>query len=197
MLPVAYFISTWLPIAIVGILSYAYPRLSGNSERFKNFGLRVLDGKRKAVLQRRGIHDFVSPFAVWFAVGLFFLSVAFTIYLQLKPLQTLVLIGGVTWMYANTALEVYRSLYAKKSHPHEAHADRLQRIGREVRRSIYGSFVWVAFVWFLYATNLPSLEKWSPFATSLLIVFVTFEANNAFTVLARKPKVDDFGASPA
>src|SRR5688572_683332 len=45
------------------------------------------EGKRTAVLQRRGLFDFVSPFAVWLAALAYLLFVGFTIYLQQRGME--------------------------------------------------------------------------------------------------------------
>ena len=43
------------------------------------------EGKRTAILQRRGLFDFVSPFIVFLAVLSYFLFAAFVIYIQQHP----------------------------------------------------------------------------------------------------------------
>ena len=43
------------------------------------------EGKRKAILQRRGLFDFVSPFIVFLAVLSYFLFAAFVIYIRQHP----------------------------------------------------------------------------------------------------------------
>ena len=45
----------------------------------------MLEGKRKAVLQRRGLFEFVSPLVVVLAVLIYFLFVAYMVYLARNP----------------------------------------------------------------------------------------------------------------
>ena len=68
------------------------------------------DGKRTAILQRRGLFDFVSPFAVFLAVLSYFLFAAFVIYIQQYPFPGfagLINLGAVTLVYALNAFVVY------------------------------------------------------------------------------------------
>ena len=54
--------------------------------RFNKVHRRSLpEGKRKAILQRRGLFDFVSPFVVFLAVLAYFLFAAFMIYIEQHP----------------------------------------------------------------------------------------------------------------
>ena len=75
------------------------------------------EGKRTAILQRRGLFDFVSPFIVFLAVLSYFLFAAFVIYIQQHPFPGfagLINLGAVTLVYALNAFVVYRMLYGKK-----------------------------------------------------------------------------------
>ncbi len=77
------------------------------------------EGKRKAVLQRRGLFDFVSPFAVFVAVATYFLFVAFMLYIEQNPI---VGYAGDSFMDRRRhaglrieAFQVYKTLYRKES----------------------------------------------------------------------------------
>ena len=65
-----------LPLFLVAWLGFKYNRVHRHS---------LLEGKRKAILQRRGLFDFISPFIVFLAVSSYFLFVAFVIYVQQEP----------------------------------------------------------------------------------------------------------------
>ena len=67
----------------------------------KEHKLSLPEGKRTAVLQRRGLFDFVSPFTVFLAVLFYFLFAAFTLYVEQNPYLDMRAtlssgIGGVT-----------------------------------------------------------------------------------------------------
>ena len=76
------------------------------------------EGKRTAILQRRGLFDFVSPFIVFVAVLSYFLYAAFVIYIEQHPFPgfagPLINIGVITLVYAANAFAVYVTLYRKK-----------------------------------------------------------------------------------
>ena len=92
----------------------------------------LVEAKRKAVLQRRGLFDFVSPFAVILAALSYLLFAAFVIYIQRQPFPGfagLINIVGVTMVYALNAFVVYAMLYGKKPNPFETHEGRVRTIG--------------------------------------------------------------------
>ena len=77
----------------------------------------LLEGKRKAILQRRGLFDFVSPFIVFLAVLSYFLFAAFVIYIHQDPFPGfagLITLGAITLVYAVNAITVYWMLYGRK-----------------------------------------------------------------------------------
>ena len=123
--------------------------LSGSAARFNKLLKRSLpEGKRKAVLQRRGLFDFVSPFVVFLAVLSYFLFAAFVIYIRQHPFPGfggLINIGAITLVYALNAFVVYMMLYGKKRNPLETHAGRLHAIGLIVKSSVYSCIVVVVF----------------------------------------------------
>jgi hypothetical protein len=65
------------------------------------------EGKRTAVLQRRGLFDFISPFIVLLAGVSYFLFAAFVIHIEPRPPLTgsrgYLVIGCVTLVYAANA----------------------------------------------------------------------------------------------
>jgi hypothetical protein len=156
------------------------------------------EGKRKAVLQRRGLFDFVSPFVVVVAVLGYFLFAGFVIYLRQHPFAGfagLVNIGAITLVYAVNALCVYTMLYGKKPNPFEPHADRVHTIGRVVKGSVYSCIVVVVYLSLNFSLRLLHLEKWEPFALSVFLLLGTLLASMGFTAPLRKPVAD--GPGPA
>ena len=110
----------------------------------------MLEGKRKAVLQRRGLFDFVSPFAVFVAVAIYFLFVAYMLYIAQNPNvgmgDSFISIGAVTLVYALSAFQVYKMLYGKKLNPLETHAGHVHMISLAVKSAAYGCIVCVVFL---------------------------------------------------
>src|SRR6187399_1520087 len=123
-LSAAYFMMQMLPLMFVTWIGF---RLNKKHKR------SLLEGKRKATLQRRGLFDFISPFVVFLAVSSYFLVVAFVMFFQRKPFPGFGLIGVLTLTYASQIFIVYRTLYGKKANPFETHAGHLHNIGLAVR----------------------------------------------------------------
>ena len=69
-----YFFLQMLPMVLIGLVAVRFNKVHKRSSP---------EAKRKAILQRRGLFDFVSPFVVFLAVLSYFLFVAFVIYLDL------------------------------------------------------------------------------------------------------------------
>ena len=145
-----------------------------------------MDGKRKAFLQRRGLFDFVSPFAVFVAVAIYFLFVAYMLYIAKNPNvgfnDSLIGIGTVTLVYALSALEVYRMLYGRKLNPLETHAGHVHMIGLAVKSAAYGCIVCVVFLALIFTLEAWDLQSWKPFAVSACLVTCGLICLTAFAV---------------
>jgi hypothetical protein len=123
------------------------------------------EGKRTAVLQRRGLFDFVSPFIVFLAVLSYFLFAAFVIYIQQHPFPGfagLINIGALTLVYALNAFVVYMTLYGKKRNPFGTYAGRLHMIGLTVKSSVYSCIVVVVYLSLNFSLRLLDLKRWEP-----------------------------------
>jgi hypothetical protein len=73
----AYFMAQMvLPLCLIAWVGVRYSKVLRHS---------LAATKRIAVLQRRGLFDFVSPFVVFLAVASYFLFAAFVIYIQRHP----------------------------------------------------------------------------------------------------------------
>jgi len=180
-LSVSYFLLTFLPITLVALCALA----PAYNKAIKSL---PLDSKRKAVLQRRRLFDFVSPFAVSLAVAGYFLSVAFAIYVQSKP----VWIGVLTLNHVLTAFYVYGELYgyARKWDPDATHASHVHMIGLGVRYSVYGCTAAVVFFSFAVAISTLDLDRWLPFGLSIFLVINALFGYMCFTTQPGKPEVD-------
>ena len=132
-------VKAWVTVYFLAAQMLPLFRLVWLGVRFnKEHKLSLPDGKRTAVLQRRGLFDFVSPFIVFLAVLVYFLFAAFALYVEQHPFPgyagAFFKIGGVTGAYALLALCVYAALYLTRKNPFETHADRMHTIetGSEV-----------------------------------------------------------------
>lgn len=132
------------------------------------------EAKRKASLQRRGLFDFISPYAVGCAVLGYFLFVGFMIYLrQQHPFPGfagLVNIIGVTFVYALVAVMVYLVLYGRKKSSLQTPEDRQHAMSVTVRGGVYTCIAVVVFVPLNFSLALLDLRRWEPFALSVFFL---------------------------
>ena len=150
------------------------------------------EGKRTAILQRRGLFDFVSPFIVFLAVFSYFLFAAFVIYIRQHPFPGfagLINLGALTLVYALNAFVVYMTLYGKKKNPFETHAGRLHAIGLTVKSSVYSCIVIVVYLSLNFSLRLLDLKRWEPFSLSIFFALCALVASMGFAAPLRKPDV--------
>lgn len=162
----------------------------------KDHKLPLPEGKRKALLQRRGLFDFISPFVVLVAVLSYLLFAAFVIYLRQQPFPGFagfVNLGGVTLVYALNAFVLYKVLYGKKS-PFETHAGRLHTIGLTVKSSVYSCIVVVVYLSLNLSLRMLDLERWEPFALSIFFVITVLLTSMGFAAQPRQPQSDGLGS---
>jgi hypothetical protein len=153
--------------------------------------------KRTAILQRRGLFDFVSPFSVFLAALSYVLFAAFVIYIRQHPFlgfAGLVNIGALTLVYALNAFVVYMTLYGKKRNPFGTHAGRLHMIGLTVKSSVYSCIVIVVYLSLNFSLRLLDLKRWEPFALSIFFVICALVASMGFAAPLRKPEVEEIGS---
>jgi hypothetical protein len=158
---VYFFVAQMLPL---GLLAWLGVRFNMKHKR------SLPEGKRKAILQRRGLFDFVSPFVVFLAVLSYFLFAAFVMYVRQHPFPGfagLLNIGIVTLVYAFQAIFVYTMLYGRNRNPFETHAGRLHTIGLAVKSSVYSCIVIVVYLSLNFSLGLLDLQRWEPFALSV------------------------------
>lgn len=150
------------------------------------------EAKRTAVLQRRGLFDFVSKFVVFLAVLAYFLFAAFVIHIRRDPIaggSGLIILGAVTLTYALTAFVVYTMLYGRKRRNSlETHAGRLQAIGVTVKSSVYSCIAIVVYLSLNFSLGLLDLQRWEPFALSSFFVICALLASmGVIAPLRRNP----------
>lgn len=192
-LAAVYFVLQIVPICIVGLIGVVY---------IKTHKHALLEGKRKATLQRRGLFDFVSPFTFFLVVLAYFLFVAFVIYLKQQPTAgslrswqgSAMIIVAVTLVYAVNGFTVYRLLYGAKCNPFETHAARLHTLGRTVKGSVYSCLISVVFLSLFFTLNLLELQKWQPFALSVFLVITTLLSLRSLNAPPRRPEAGGPGS---
>ena len=157
------------------------------------------EAKRTAILQRRGLFDFVSHLTVFAAVLSYFLYAAFVFYIDQHPFPgfagPLINIGGTTLIYAANAFALYITLYGKKN-PFETQAGRLHTIGLAVKGIVYSSIVIVVFNSLNFSLRLLDLKSWEPFALSIFFAIGAVLASMGFAAPLRKADAYDLGSLP-
>jgi magnesium-transporting ATPase (P-type) len=168
--------------------------------RYSKLLKQLLEGKRTAILKRRGLFDFVSPFTVFLAVLTYFLYVAYVLYIAQHPFPgfagPLINIVAITLIYAVNSFVVYKTLYGRKS-PLQTHAARMYTIGLVVKACVYISILIAVSLSLSFTIKLLDLQSWEPFAGSVHFVFFAFLLSMMFTVPPRRPEADGLGASSA
>ncbi|MBM0107809.1 hypothetical protein JM946_23995 [Steroidobacter sp. S1-65] len=153
----------------------------------------VVESKRKAVLQRRGLFDFISPVAVVAAFVSYVLFAAYVLYLRNHPFPGfagLVNLGAMTVIYALNSLVVYAMLYGKKANPLETHAGRLRTIGLVVKSAVYTCIACVVFVSLNFTLILLDWQRWEPFVLSVYFVIMALLSLMGMTAPPRQSEAD-------
>lgn len=189
-----YFVMQIAPLMLVGIYGVL---------RYRQVLVQLLkssaESKRKAVLQRRGLFDFVSPVAVVVAVLSYLLFIPFAIYVDRHVYGNATIsrycylaIAGVTAAVVLNSFVIYRQLYGKNN-PLITHEGRVHTIGGAVKSGVYGT---IATIWFVsimsFVTKL-QLENWRPFATSFFFVICMLLGVIGLAVPPRTSELDETG----
>lgn len=171
--------------------------------RFNKVHRRLLpEAKRKAILQRRGLFDFVSPFTAFLAILAYFQFVAFMFYVARHPFPgfagPFVNIGIVTLLYVLGAFVMYWVLYGRKTDPLQTHADRKRMISFVVNCYAWMCILIPIFVSLSIARKLLDLETWGPFAGTVFFLILTLLnlRIGRLTAPPRQPEADGLGSSP-
>ena len=173
----AYFGVQALPILFMTFMSIKFKR--------KVLKDSAPEGKRKATLQRRGLFDFVSPFAVALAALLYVLFAAFVIYLYQHPFKgfagPVVNLGVITLVYALEAFCIYTMLYGKKINELETNADGMFMIGLGIRCCVYACILSTVFISLNFTLVLLDMQRWEPFAMSVFLTLCALLSMRAYT----------------
>ena len=154
----------------------------------------LVQAKRTATLQRRGLFDFVSPFVVALAALGYVLFAAFVLYLRLHPFlgfAGFINLGALTLVYALNAFVVYMTLHGKKRNPFGTHEGRLHMIGLTVKSSVYSCIVIVVYLSLNFSLRLLDMKRWEPFALSVFFIICALVASMGFAAPLRRPEVNE------
>jgi hypothetical protein len=165
----AYFLLQNLPTAMVAWFTTRFDKVHKRSS---------LDAKRKAVLQRRGPLDFISPYVVVAAVLSYSVFVAFNFYVAQRPFEgyagPFVNIALVSLVFVLGAFAMYWMLYVRKPDPLQTHADRMGMF-----RMVVNTYAWMCvlipiFLTLHFARKLLDLDSWGPFAGTVSFLMLSF-----------------------
>ena len=169
--------------------------------RFNKVHRRLLrEPKRRAVLQRRGLFDFVSPFTVLLAILSYFQFVAFMFYVARHPFPgfggPFLNIGILSLMYILLGSVVMYLLYGRKIDPLQTHADRMRMI-----RGVANFYAWICILMpllasFSIAQKLLRLETWGPLAGTVFFLIVTLLLLRGLSVPPRLQEANGPGSGP-
>jgi hypothetical protein len=175
-----YFFMQASPVLIGGLLELRYRKLLEH----------LLEGKRTAVLERRGLFDFVSPIAVVLAVLCYCLFVACVLYAARHPFPGFggvpANVGIVTAGHAFLAFIVYRTLYGKKVNTQETHAARTRGIEMVVKACVYMSIVSTVAASLGLVVKLLEVQSWGPFRMSAYYLIFALFALSGMSAQRRK-----------
>jgi len=183
-----YFMIQASPLLVAAALDFKYQHLLE----------QLLEGKRTANLKRRGLFDFVSPFAVFLAVLSYVLFVAYVFYIARHPFPgfagPLVNIAGVTLVYAMMSFGIYMLLHKKNVHPNVSHAARMHATGVGVRVLLCMCIATGINMSLNFTLVRLDLQRWEPFALSAFFVFSTLLIFAVASAPPRRPETDDHRA---
>ena len=191
-------------VAAYGLLQYSpFILIVWITTRFNKVLKPLLQGaKRKAVLQRRGLFDFVSPFTVLLIILANFQFVALMFYVARHPFPGFagpsVYIGIVSLEYIILGVLVMYELYGRKRNPLLTHADRMRMISWGVNTNAWICILVPIIMSLSIAPKLLHLGKWGPFVGTAVFLILTIFNLRIGRLLAppHRPEADGLGSSP-
>ncbi|HTC52750.1 MAG TPA: hypothetical protein VK700_12515 [Steroidobacteraceae bacterium] len=184
-----YLLAQMSPLAFIGLKG---------ARSMKRLRHLLADGKRKAILQRRGLFDFVSPLTVVLAVLSYVLFVGLVLYIRQHPFPGF---GGLTNIYIITPVWVfyaflaYVCLYGRNRNPVATHADRLYAIGVVVKACVYTCIAVTVFASLSLMLSLLHLQRWGLFAVSVFFLVTTVLSYMGMIVPPLRPKAQGLGSN--
>jgi hypothetical protein len=189
----AYFFLQCFPITLIAWFTI----------RFNKVHRRLLrEPKRRAILQRRGLFDFLSPLMAFLVILAYFQFVVFMFYVARHPFPgfggPFANIGIVSLGYIILGAIVMYLIYGKKIDPLQTHADRMRMISFVVNCYAWMCILSAIFVSLTVARQLLHLETWGPFAGTVFFSILSLLnlRIGRLTAPPRQPEADGFGSSP-
>jgi hypothetical protein len=187
--------------AYVMLQNFPFILIAWFTQRFNKVHRRLLhEPKRKAVLQRRGLFDFISPSTVLLVILAYLQYAAVIFYAARHPFPgfggAFANIGGVSLMYILLGAVVVKLHYGKKKDLLQTNEDRIRMI-----RGVANFYAWVCILMsvllsFSIAQKLLKLETWGPFAGTVFFLIITLLLLRGFSAPPRQPEADGLGSSP-
>jgi hypothetical protein len=186
-----YFALQNFPLVLIAWLTTRFKKVHGRSS---------LESKRKAILQRRGLFDFVSPLTVVLAVLSYSLFAAFMFYVARDPFPgfdgALHKIGLVTLVFMLLGFMVYRLLYGRKTDSLQTNADRTRMIGISVNTMAWIFVVTPIMLALSTARHLFDLDSWEPLMVSVFFLTLgLLHFRNFLYSPLPQPEADDLASS--
>jgi hypothetical protein len=168
----------------------------------KAVALAPPETRRTASLQRRGLFDFVSPYAVFLAALLYVLFAAAMVYFWLNPFpdfnHPLWPLRGITFGYSVNAALTYWILHGRRNAPLETRAGRMKENAVAITAMVYACIAVVVFTSItVMLREFLHEEKWIPFAVSVFLVLMVLMSTRGLRHAAARTDADCLNPSPA
>jgi hypothetical protein len=187
----AYFLLQNLPIMLIAWFTTRFNKLH---RRYS------AESRRKAILQRRGLFDFVSPLTLGLAVLSYSLFAGFMFYVARHPFPgfagPFVNIGIVTLGYLLFGFVAHRQIYGRKTDPLQTHANRMHKISVMVNAMAWACIMVPIVVSLSIARQLLDLKTWGPFVGSIVFLVAGLLSIAAMSSSPREPEADELGSGP-
>jgi hypothetical protein len=180
--PVEAAVGLYFMLQMVPMLLFGWFSARGNS-----YLRKVMQGeRRKAVLQRRGLFDFVSPAVVVLTLLCYPAFIALVLYVQRDPFPgfagTYVNVAAITFVYAWNGFWIYRMLYGRKSNPLQSNEERLHEINAGVKICVYSCLTCVLFFMLNFSLVLLDRQSVEPLAMCTFFVIISLMIYRALAV---------------
>lgn len=132
--------------------------------------------RKKAVLQRRSLFDFVSPVVVGLALLCYPVFIAMVFYIQRNPFSGFagpaINIGVVTLEYVITATVIYFVMYGRNRNSQQTHTERMHQMERVVNFLVYTCLISVVGLMVNFALVMVDRQRLEPFALTTSFVII-------------------------
>jgi hypothetical protein len=155
--------------------------------------------KRKALLQPRGLFDFVSRSAVALAVLVYFLHIALLVYIEQHPFPDFAgLLHSavfITLFYAAMAIAIYVTMRSTGSSPLQGREDRMRSVGVALKVCVYGCILGVLNISMNMTLILLDQQRWEPTFGSIGFILVGVLMHMALKEQLRIPETESLATS--